>query len=235
MSHLVLVRHGESQSNRDGRFAGWRDVALTDLGRSQASAAGLELGRAGLCFDAVYTSMLSRAIETADLLLEALGATTIWRREHWRLNERHTGVMQGMSKAEAKKEFGREQARAYRRSWDLGPPPVEAGSADDPASDRRYAHCDGELPRGEAMRDVVMRLQPFVDDELSPRLRRGENVLLVGHGQALRALARPFEAIVEPRLPEWKLGSAAPRWYRLDGSLRVVETVLLGGGDAPGE
>ena len=180
--------------------------------------------------------MLRRAIETADLLMQSMGGAMPPPQRHWRLNERHTGQMQGMTKADAKQAFGRELARTYRRSWDVGPPLVEPGSPDDPRSDPHYAGCDGELPRGESMSDVVTRIEPWIQGELLPRLRRGESVLLVGHGQSLRALARRFEGVDGPELPAWKLGSAVPRCYQLDADLRTVDVQVLGDAEtAPGE
>jgi 2,3-bisphosphoglycerate-dependent phosphoglycerate mutase len=235
-SSLVLVRHGESQSNADGRFAGWRDVPLTERGRQQAQRCGQLLLAGGWSFDVAYTSMLRRAAETAELALAQLRPLLGECLVSWRLNERHTGQLQGLTKQEAKARFGRELARQYRRSWDQGPPAVESGSVDDPAVDPRYSDLGVELPRSEAMGDVARRIQPFVEEELLPRLRQGQHVILFGHGMALRALARPFEGIVAAALPAWKLASAAPRCYRFDSQLQVLTVEeLLGSTDAPDE
>jgi len=233
---LVLVRHGESEANVEGRWAGWRDVALTGRGREQAVAAVARLRDAGLQFACVLTSMLQRAIATADALLVALGKNDLERRECWRLNERHAGMMQGRSKAEVKAAYGRELARSFRRSWAQAPPPVEPGSADDPATDPRYAGCADQLPRSEAMSDVAARVLPLWRDVIAPRLRAGENLLVVGHAMSLRALARPVEGLTGPELPPWKLASAVPRWYRLDAALRPIGVKVLGDAvDVPDE
>ncbi|MGE3172056.1 MAG: 2,3-bisphosphoglycerate-dependent phosphoglycerate mutase [Planctomycetota bacterium] len=235
-AHLVLVRHGESTNNALGVFTGWRDIALTERGREQAVAAGRRLRATPLRFDAVFTSVLQRAVETAALLTAELAPPVPAPRALWRLNERHTGAMQGLTKSAAKRAFGSELARTYRRSWDTAPPPVAAGSADDPRGEPRYRELGDAAPRTEAMGDLAARVLPVWDDELRPLLAAGRSVLVVGHGMALRALARPVEGLAEPRLPDWKLASAAPRWYQLDATLRPLAILDLGvGDDAPDE
>jgi len=223
-----LVRHGESQTNAEGRWAGWRDVPLTDRGVEQARAAGQRLRDAGIPFSCVLTSMLQRAVKTADALLAECGQEGFERRADWRLNERHAGMMQGRTWPEVKAAYGRDRARIYRRSWDQAPPPVPAGSEDDPHTDARYATCSGPLPRSEAMGDLARRVEPVWRDDIVPRLQAGESVLVVAHAMSLRVLARPVEGITEPGLPEWKMASAIPRCYALDRSLRPVHVTVLG-------
>jgi 2,3-bisphosphoglycerate-dependent phosphoglycerate mutase len=217
---LVVVRHGESTANASEQFSGWRDVALTARGRQQASAAGAWLAERGVTFTVVYTSMLQRAVVTADLLLAALGQAPP-REARWQLNERHCGALQGLDRAAAKTRFGRELARTYRRSWTEPPPPVPAGSSDDPRTEPRYAGALTELPLGESMGDLWRRVDRCWQQELLPRLQRGERLLVVGHGMALRALAKSIERLPEPALPPWKLASAAPRCYHLDAEQQV--------------
>lgn len=221
-SQLVVVRHGESTNNASGHFTGWRDIDLTELGREQARAAGRLLAAHGIAFSVVYTSMLRRAIATADLLLAALGQAGLPRHERWQLNERHCGAMQGLTKDETYARFGVEQGREYRRSWDVPPPPAGAGSADDPRTDPRYRAFAAELPLSESMGDLWRRVDRLWQAELRPLLLRGERVLVVGHGMALRALAKSVEALPEPALPPWKLASAAPRCYRFGVDLGVA-------------
>ncbi len=235
-AELIAVRHGESANNATGRFTGWRDVELTELGREQACAAGRLLRARGATFTTAYTSRLKRAIETADLLLREHGQVTLPRLQHWRLNERHCGAMQGMTKDETYAAFGLDAGRRFRRSWDEAPPAAAAGSPDDPRSDPLYREVVEELPRSESMGDLWARVDLLWRTELRPRLLQGERLLVVGHGMALRALGRSIEGLVEPALPPWKLASAAPRWYGLDAQLRVVAIIDLGGSaPVPGE
>lgn len=219
---LVLVRHGESTNNAVERFTGWRDIDLTARGREQARAAGRLLRARGTEFTAVFVSELRRAIATCDLLLEELGQAALARQRRWRLNERHCGAMQGLDKAETYAAFGEERARQWRRSWDVAPPPAVVGSADDPRTDPRYRDVQAELPLTESMHDLWRRLDIVWTGDLVPLLAAGGRVLVVGHGMALRALARSVEDLAEPALPPWKLASAAPRCYRFDAALRVV-------------
>ncbi len=217
---LVIVRHGESVANAAGTIAGWRDVPLTARGAEQAVAAGRMLRRLGIPFSAVFTSMLERATATADRVLGELGNAPE-RSAHWRLNERHYGALQGGTRADADVTYGRDVSRGFRRDWNSAPPPAEAGSADDPRSDPRYARVGDELPRTESLADMTARVAPMWH-ELRPLLAAGRAVLLVAHNLSLRALLRPLEGIAGEGLPEGNLGNALPRRYRLDAALRPV-------------
>lgn len=235
-AELVLVRHGESTGNESGVFSGWRDFGLTDRGRAQAGAAGHALRERGLRFTHAFTSRLRRAIDSCDLLLQACGQPELPRLSLWRLNERHCGAMHGIDKDECKRRYGAELARTYRRSFTVAPPPAEVGSIDDPRSDDRYRDVDDPLPLTESMGDLSARVLVAFREHIEPLLIRGARVLVVGHGMALRALARPVERFEQPELPPWKLASAAPRWYRLDQSLRVVSLVSIDtGSEIPDE
>lgn len=232
----MLVRHGESTGNAAGRFTGWRDADLTDRGRQQASAAGALLAARGFTFTAVFTSMLRRAIATADLMLAALGHPDLPRQERWRLNERHCGAMHGLTKAETYARYGEEQGRVYRRSWDIAPPPASVGGEDDPRVDPRYRQWRDELPLSESMGDLWRRVDRVWREDVAPLCAAGGRVLVVGHGMALRAFARSVEGLAAPELPPWKLGSAAPRCYELGPATKVLSVVdLMNAGDVPEE
>lgn len=233
---LVVVRHGESTGNERGVFSGWRDLELTPKGREQSLAAGRVLRQRGLSFAHAFSSELRRAVETCDLLVQALGQPALPRTRNWRFNERHCGAMHGLDKEECKVRWGAEKAREFRRSWDVAPPPAERGGPDDPSTDPRYANVNAPLPLSESMGDLARRLAIAFDELLRPRLLRGENLLVVAHGMALRALARSVEGLAEPDLPPWKLASAAPRRYRLARDLRVVSVESIDtGSEVPDE
>src|ERR1700735_2395156 len=196
MGTLVLVRHGESEWNSKGLFTGWVDVGLAEKGRQEASAAGRMLADAGRRPDVVHTSVLTRAISTANGLLEAAGLSWLPVRRSWRLNERHYGALQGKDKAQTREEFGDEQFMTWRRSYDVPPPPI---ADDDPlsqADDPRYATLPPELrPRTECLKDVVGRLLPYWYDSIVPDLAAGRTGLVVAHGNSLRALDKDLGRI----------------------------------------
>lgn len=229
---LVFVRHGESTGNERGVFSGWRDLGLTERGRAQAAAAGRALAQRGLRFSSVFTSELRRAVDTCELLLDAMGLRDMARTRSWRLNERHCGAMHGLDKQQCKQLWGDELARVYRRSWDQGPPPSEAGGIDDPRSDARYRDVAEPLPLSESMGQMAARVSIAWERIVRPSLVRGARVLVVGHGMALRALGRPVEGLLGPSLPEWKLASAAPRVYCLDASLRPTSIESIDDGNS---
>ena len=189
MTSLVLLRHGESTWNAEGLFTGWVDVGLSDKGAAEAVAGGTLLRDSGLRPDVVHTSVLTRAIQTAHLSLEAAGLLWLPVTRSWRLNERHYGALQGKNKAQTRQEFGDEQFMLWRRSYDVPPPPL---ADDDPLSqahDPRYAHLPYELrPRAECLKDVLERMLPYWYDALVPDLAAGRTPLVVAHGNSLRAL-----------------------------------------------
>jgi 2,3-bisphosphoglycerate-dependent phosphoglycerate mutase len=217
-----VLRHGESEGNAAGTFAGWRDVPLTALGRAQAIAAAAALQRWAIRFDALFTSRLTRTVETADLVVRALAIRDIARCADWRLNERHIGALQGRSKDDCRREYGRDWLHALRTVWDFRPPLASAAGPDDPRRDPAYADVREPLPRGESFADLAVRTAAVWQHELAPRLRAGQSILVVGHGIALRALARPFEGITADQLPPWALGNASPRAWHFDDRLRVT-------------
>jgi 2,3-bisphosphoglycerate-dependent phosphoglycerate mutase len=223
MGTLVLLRHGESDWNSKGLFTGWVDVGLAAKGRQEAEAAGRMITDAGLRPDVVHTSVLTRAIQTANGALDAAGLGWLPVRRSWRLNERHYGALQGKDKAQTREEFGEEQFMLWRRSYDVPPPPI---SDDDPlsqAGDPRYALLPPELmPRTECLRDVVARLLPYWYDEIVPDLAAGQTVLVVAHGNSLRALVKHLDGISDAAIAELNIPTGIPLRYELDASFRPV-------------
>ncbi len=216
-----MIRHGESEWNSKGLFTGWVDVGLSDGGRAEALRAAGQLTQAGLQPDVVHTSVLSRAIETADITLTAAGLCWLPVRRSWRLNERHYGGLQGKDKAQTRAEYGDEQFMIWRRSYDVPPPPL---ADDDPLSavgDPRYALLPDELlPRTECLRDVLHRALPYWYDAIIPDLAAGRSCLLVAHGNSLRALVKHLDGISDADIAELNIPTGMPLVYELDHRFR---------------
>ncbi len=223
MGTLVLVRHGESEWNAKGLFTGWVDVGLAAKGVQEASAAGRMLSDAGLRPDVLHTSVLTRAIQTANVALDEAGLSWLPVRRSWRLNERHYGALQGKDKAQTREEFGDEQFMLWRRSYDVPPPPI---ADDDPLSqsgDPRYATLPPELmPRTECLRDVVARMLPYWYDAIVPDIAAGRSVLIVAHGNSLRALVKHLDGISDAAIAELNIPTGIPLLYELDAAFRPV-------------
>jgi 2,3-bisphosphoglycerate-dependent phosphoglycerate mutase len=223
MGTLVLLRHGESVWNSEGRFTGWVDVGLSEKGAAEAEQAGRLLADGGLAPDVVHTSVLSRAIETANTTLAAAGLAWLPVRRSWRLNERHYGALQGKNKAQTRAEYGDEQFMAWRRSYDVPPPPL---ADDDPlsqAGDPRYALLPDELlPRCECLLDVVRRMLPYWHDAIVPDLAVGRTVLVVAHGNSLRALVKHLDGIGDAEIAALNIPTGVPLEYQLDDRFRPV-------------
>jgi len=217
MATLVLLRHGESVWNADGLFTGWVDVGLSDRGVAEAERAGKLLADSGLQPDIVHTSVLTRAIETANVTLGTADLAWLPVRRSWRLNERHYGALQGKNKAQTRNEFGDEQFMSWRRSYDVPPPPI---ADDDPlsqAADPRYALLPSDLmPRTECLRDVVLRLLPYWYDTIVPDLAAGRCVLVVAHGNSLRALVKHLDGIGDAEITGLNIPTGIPLVYELD-------------------
>jgi 2,3-bisphosphoglycerate-dependent phosphoglycerate mutase len=216
---LVLLRHGESQWNALNLFTGWVDVDLTDKGRAEAVRSGELLAEHGLLPDVVYTSLLRRAISTANLALDTADRHWIPVRRSWRLNERHYGSLQGLDKADIKERYGDEQFMAWRRSYDTPPPPIEKGSRFSQDTDPRYADIGGG-PLTECLADVVARFLPYFTDVIVPDLSAGKTVLIVAHGNSLRALVKHLDGMSAEDVAELNVPTGIPRRYDLDQSLR---------------
>ena len=219
MATLVLLRHGESVWNAEGLFTGWVDVDLSEKGEEEALNGGDLLNDADLGIDVVHTSLLKRAIRTANIALDAADLLWLPVRRSWRLNERHYGALQGKNKAQTREEFGEEQFMTWRRSYDVPPPPI---ADDDPLSqvnDARYATLPSELiPRTECLADVVDRLLPYWYDAIVPDLAAGRTVFVVAHGNSLRALVKHLDGISDAAISELNIPTGIPLLYELDGS-----------------
>lgn len=220
MPELVLLRHGESAWNSTNRFTGWVDVPLTPHGEAQARHAGELLRALGLRPAAVHASALTRAVRTAALSIEAAGWTDIEIQQSWRLNERCYGVLQGMHRASARARYGDELFLRWRRSYDEAPPPVPSGSRYDTASRACYPGLSAkDVPRTESLADVVARLLPYWRACVVPQLQQGQTVLLVGHGNSLRALVSHLDALTPPEVLALNIPTGMPLRYELDDDL----------------
>ncbi len=220
MPTLVLVRHGQSQWNLENRFTGWVDVDLTAEGEAQAKRSGALIKAAGLSFDRAYTSVLQRAIRTADIALAEAGQLWIPLAKDWRLNERHYGALTGLDKAETAKEHGADQVHIWRRAYDIPPPPLEAGGDYDFTADRRYAGLP--IPATESLKTTLDRVLPYWTGEIAPRLSAGETVLVAAHGNSNRAIIKhlfqvPDDAIVGVEIP-----TGNPLLVDLDANLKPL-------------
>ena len=214
---LVLLRHGQSTWNELNLFTGWHDVPLSPRGENEADAAGCTLRDAGLRFDSVYTSLLTRAIDTNRRALAQLGQQVVGVVQDWRLNERHYGALQGLDKKQTTQQHGVEQTKLWRRSYDVPPPPVDRSSPEHPANDARYSHIDPALlPATECLRDVVARVVPFWQEVLVPQLQDGKHVLVVAHGNSLRALAMHLEQLSEAAIADLNIPTGVPRKYEIE-------------------
>jgi 2,3-bisphosphoglycerate-dependent phosphoglycerate mutase len=223
MRTLVLLRHGESEWNSKGLFTGWVDVGLSATGEQEATHGGQLLTQAGVRPDVVHTSVLTRAIQTANIALAEAALLWLPVRRSWRLNERHYGALQGKDKAATRKEFGDEQFILWRRSYDVPPPPIADDNPLSQAGDARYAVLPPEArPRTECLKDVVGRLLPYWYDAVVPDLGRGETVLIVAHGNSLRALVKHLDGISDAAIAELNIPTGIPLLYELDDDFRPV-------------
>lgn len=230
MGSLVLVRHGQSRWNLENRFTGWWDVDLTAAGEDEARRAGRRLADAGATPDVVFTSVLRRAVRSANLVLDELGRAWIPVERHWRLNERHYGGLTGLDKAETEARHGREQFLAWRRGYATPPPPIEPGSEFDVRQDPRYAGFGRDiLPATECLADVVARMVPYWQDRIAPEVLAGREVLVVAHGNSLRALIKHLEDISDEDIPALEIPTGVPLVYELDGALEVKDKRVLEG------
>ena len=228
MSTLVLLRHGESEWNKENRFTGWTDVDLTPNGQIQALDAGRILRGQGFEFDIAYTSVLKRAIRTLWIVLDAMDRMWLPVETCWRLNERHYGALQGLNKTQIGGEFGSDRLREWRRSFEARPPKLEMSDERYPGHDRRYRHLrPDELPLSESLKDTAYRLWPFWQYSVSVALRQHKTVLLVAHGNSLRALVKYLDGISDSAIAEVEIPMCVPLIYRLDSNLVRVEKSYL--------
>jgi 2,3-bisphosphoglycerate-dependent phosphoglycerate mutase len=223
---LVLLRHGESTWNQLGLFTGWVDVGLTERGNAEAAAAGRMMAAAGLLPDVVHTSLLARAIASAELALEAADRRWIPVRRSWRLNERHYGALQGKDKAAIREEFGDELFTLWRRSYDVPPPPLAPEAEGSAAHDARYRELAPDLlPQTECLKDVLGRALPYWHDAIVPDLRTGGVVLVSAHGNSLRALVKHLDAISDAEIASVNIPTGIPLVYELTAALSPVGAI----------
>jgi len=229
MYKLVLVRHGQSTWNLENRFTGWTDVGLTDLGREEARAAGQLLREGGYEFDIAYTSVLKRAIQTLNTIQEEMSLEWIPVIRAWQVNERHYGSLQGLNKAEMAEKFGEAQVKVWRRSYDVPPPPLEWNDERHPRFDRRYASLTPEqLPATESLKLTLERVLPYWHSTLAPEIKSGKRVLLVAHGNSIRALVKYLDNVSDAEITELNIPTGLPLVYELDAELKPIRHDYLG-------
>jgi 2,3-bisphosphoglycerate-dependent phosphoglycerate mutase len=225
MPTLVLIRHGQSSWNLENRFTGWWDVDVTEKGVAEARAAGALMAAKGLDFDQTFTSLQTRAIKTLNLALEEMGRLWLPVEKHWRLNERHYGGLTGLDKAETAAKHGDEQVHVWRRSFDVPPPEMEAGSEYDLSGDRRYAGID--VPATESLKDTIARVLPYWDQRIAPALKNGQRVLISAHGNSLRALVKHLSDIPDDEITGLEIPTGQPIVYELDADLNATDRYYL--------
>ena len=229
MYQLVLIRHGESVWNMENRFTGWTDVDLSVKGRREARQAGKALLRAGFTFDLAYTSVLKRAIRTLHLVENEMDLLWLPVVKSWRLNERHYGALQGLNKAETAEQFGDEQVKIWRRSYATTPPPLTVDDPRYPGNDPRYAGLSAdELPLTESLKETVARFLPYWEKEIAPQILAGKRVLIVAHGNSLRALVKHLDQMSEQAIVDLNIPTGIPLIYDLDENLKPLGHRYLG-------
>ena len=228
-SKLILVRHGQSTWNVDNLFTGWHDVDLTELGRQEAILAGRQLQLERLEPKIAFTSVLKRAIRSLWLILDTTDRMWVPVERNWRLNERHYGALQGLDKAQTVAEHGEAQVKIWRRSYDVPPPPLGPDDPRHPKFDVRYADLDPRvLPASESLEDTLARVMPFWESRIVPELRAGRTVLVVAHGNSLRALVKMLDDMSESAIVEFNIPTGIPMLYELDDELRPLSRRFLG-------
>jgi 2,3-bisphosphoglycerate-dependent phosphoglycerate mutase len=229
MHKLILLRHGQSEWNRENRFTGWTDVDLSKIGIEEARRAGRLLLDGGFTFDVAFTSVLKRAIRTLWVVLDVMDLMWIPIHPSWRLNERHYGTLQGLNKAETAAHYGEEQVKIWRRSYQVPPPALNTSDVRFPGCDRRYAHLGNlELPCTECLKDTVARFLPYWEEMIVPAILSGKRVLIAAHGNSLRALVKHLDEISDDDIVDLNIPTGIPLLYELDDELRPVRSEYLG-------
>ena len=233
MHTLVLLRHGESTWNQENRFTGWTDVDLTEKGRAEARSAGQLLKAGGFGFDLVFTSVLKRAIRTSFIAQDELDQLWLPVQRSWRLNERHYGALQGLNKAETAAKHGEDQVKIWRRAYAIAPPPLTTADPRHAARDPRYNDVPpAQLPLTESLKDTVDRFLPYWRESMAPQIRAGKRLLVVAHGNSLRALVKYLDGISDAAIVELNIPTGIPLIYELDDSLRPLRHHYLGDPEA---
>lgn len=233
VTKLVLVRHGESEWNKENRFTGWTDVELSEKGRAEAQEAGQLLKKEGFSFDFAYTSVLKRAIHTLWNILDQVNQQWLPVEKSWKLNERHYGALQGLDKAETAAKYGNEQVKLWRRGFAITPPALEKSDERFPGHDPRYAKlAESELPATESLAITIDRVVPYWTDVIKPRVASGEKVIIAAHGNSLRALVKYLDNMSEDEILELNIPTAVPLVYEFDENMKPLRRYYLGDQDA---
>lgn len=233
MKKLVLLRHGQSQWNLENRFTGWKDVDLTEKGESEARESGKLLKKNGFTFDIVHTSVLKRATRTMEICLSVMGLEKIPIQFNWRLNERHYGALQGLNKAETAAKYGDEQVHVWRRSYTTPPPKLDLNDERHPRYDERYANlAPDDLPASECLKDTVDRFLPYWHNIIKPDIDSGKRVLIVAHGNSLRALVKYLDQTSDQEIVNLNIPTGVPLVYELDRKLNPIRNYYLGDQEA---
>jgi 2,3-bisphosphoglycerate-dependent phosphoglycerate mutase len=226
---LVLVRHGQSTWNLENLFTGWTDVDLTAHGRLEALQAGRQLNHGKFSFDVVFTSVLKRAIRTMWIIQDEMDLMWIPVERSWRLNERHYGALQGLNKAQTVEQHGEEQVKVWRRSYDIPPPPLAPDDRRHARFEARYRKLEPQqIPATESLQDTLARVLPYWEERIAPELRAGRNVLIVAHGNSLRALVKMLDGMSDDQIVEFNIPTGVPLAYELDEKLNKVSSRFLG-------
>ena len=230
---IVLIRHGESVWNRENRFTGWTDVDLTAEGVAQAYRAGEAMLEMGLFFDRAYTSYLKRAIKTLDCVLDRMNLDWIPVEKNWRLNEKHYGALQGLNKSETAEQYGEEQVKLWRRSYDTPPDPLSKDDPRNPRFDIRYRDVPNkELPLTESLKDTIKRLTPYWDNVIFPALRESQGIIVSAHGNSLRGVVKKLKKISDDDIVQFNMPTGIPYVFEFDDKYNLVNDFMIGD---PGE
>jgi len=233
MYKLVLIRHGESEWNKENRFSGWKDVDLSEKGRAEAGAAGRLLKAEGFTFDEAYTSVLKRAIRTLWIILDEMDLMWIPETKSWLLNERHYGGLQGLNKAETAAKYGEEQVLIWRRSYDTLPTELLETDERWHGRDVRYSHIEASKhPKAEALKETFERVAPYFETEIAPKIKAGKRIIIAAHGNSLRALVKYLDTIADEEIVRLNIPTGIPLVYELDENLKPVKNYYLGNQDA---
>ena len=232
MNKLVLLRHGQSQWNLENRFTGWTNVDLTKKGEEEAKKAGELLNQEAIEFDVVHTSLLKRANRTMEICINEMGLSRVSKKFDWRLNERHYGGLQGLNKAETAEKHGDEQVLIWRRSYDIPPPALDYNDERHPRFDKLYSEIATDLlPNSESLKDTVKRFMPYWFDVIEPEVEEGKRVLIVAHGNSLRALVKYLDQISDKDILKLNIPTGVPLVYELDEDLKPIKSYFLGDPD----
>ncbi len=233
MYKLVLIRHGESQWNKENRFTGWKDVDLSEKGREEAKAAGQLLKAEGFTFDEAYTSVLKRAIRTLWIILDEMDLMWIPVTKSWLLNERHYGALQGLNKAETAAQYGEEQVLIWRRSYDIPPGVLDESDERYLGNDPRYTVIEkGKFPGTECLKDTVARVIPYWETEIAPKVKAGKKLIVTAHGNSLRSLVKHLDGIADDEIVNLNIPTGIPLVYELDAELKPIKSYYLGDADS---